>query len=536
MSESMLDRIENVEERRRHLREGGGAQAIDRQHQLGKLTARERLEKLLDPGTFQEIDLWIRSIKTGFDIDERELPADAVITGVGKIHGRPVYVYNEDFTVLGGTFAAGFHHKVARTMERAREHGIPCIGIIDSGGERIHNLFGRPGFRPILDGDSRAPVGDASILYSAPRINSGVIPQITLMLGPSYAGSAYSPTMADFYIMRNKIAFMSVASPELLKAVTFADVTAEEIGGAELHATVTGIPDFLTESDEETIQICRELVTYIPSNYRQKAPVVDMGDDPERREERLLDIVPSDLSKPYDMHEVISCIVDKGQFFELQKLFAKSIIIGFARLDGQTVGIVANNPTEENGILSLDTCDKEARFVRWCDAFNVPLIFLVDTPGFVSSVEREQTMDGLLRTVPKPVFAICEATVPMVTVYTGKCSGVARLVMGNLRMGVDFAYSWPSAQVARMNPEKAVEIIYAKEIASSKEPDKTRGEMLAHLLQKYINHPYHALEQVMVNDILDPRDTRPTLIKTLKNLANKQPTPRPWRKHSLLPQ
>lgn len=536
MSGSMLDKTKNTEERRERLLKGGGAPAVARQHQMGKLTARERVEKLLDPGTFREIDLWIRPIKTGFDIDERELPADAVITGFGEICRRPVYVYSEDFTVLGGTFSAGFHHKVARTMERAREHGVPCIGIIDSGGERIHDLFGRPGWRPILDGSVRAPVGNSSCLYSAPDVSSGVIPQITLMLGPSYAGSAYSPTMADFYIMRNKKAFMSVASPELLKAVTFRDVTHEEIGGAELHATVTGIADFLTESDEEAIHICRELMTYLPLNNKQKAPVVDMGDDPERRDERLLDIVQPELSKPYDMHEVISCIVDKGQFLELQKLFAKSLIIGFAHLDGQTVGIVANNRAEENGVLTLNTCDKEARFVRWCDAFNIPLIFLVDTPGFLSSAEQEQSKDGLMRTVPKPVFAICEASVPMVSVYIGKCFGVARLIMGTLRMGIDFAYCWPSAQVARMNPEEAVEIIYQEEIGASKDPDKLRGELLARLLKDYINHPYHALEQVMANDVIDPRDTRTALIRTLKVLASKQPTPRPWRKHTLLPQ
>ncbi|MFH1169716.1 MAG: acyl-CoA carboxylase subunit beta [Chloroflexota bacterium] len=535
MSESMLDRVKKVQEKRQRLLDGGGLKAIERQHQAGKLTARERVEMLLDPGTFQEIDLWIRPIKTGFDIDERELPADAVITGFGEIGGRPVYVYSEDFTVLGGTFSAGFHHKVVRSMERAREHGIPCIGIIDSGGERIHDVFGRPGWRPILGGSGRAPVGNSSCLYSAPGINSGTVPQITLMLGPSYAGSAYSPTMADFYIMRNKIAFMSVASPELLKAVTFAEVTKEEIGGAELHAKVTGIADFLTESDEEAIRICRELVSYIPLNNREKAPLVASGDSPERRDEALLSIVPADLSQPYDMHEVIRHIVDGGKFFELQELFARSLIIGFGRLDGQTVGIVANNPAESGGILSLDTCDKEARFVRWCDAFNVPLVFMVDTPGFASGVEQEQSIDGLMRTVPKVVYAICEATVPMITVYTGRCYGVARLIMGTLRMGVDFAYCWPSAQVARMNPEEAAGAIYRKEIAASKEPEKTQREMLARLMQDYIHQPYHALELVMANDIVDPRDTRSVLIRTLKNLAHKQPTPRPWRKHSLVP-
>jgi len=531
---NMIDKIIEVEERRRHLLKGGPERAIDRQHEQGKLTARERIEKLLDKATFRETDLWIRSQKTGFPIDEKELPGDGVVTGIGEIHGRPICTFAHDFTVGGGTFGAVFHHKVTRTMETALEKKLPYIQIIDSGGERIQDWFGKPAFRPMFGG--KKPMGGTMTMYRAPGIISGVVPQITLMLGPMYAGSAYSPTMADFMIIRNKTAFMSVASPGLLKAVTSKDVTQEEIGGAELHAAVTGTADFLAETDEEAIEICRELMTYMPSNYVEAPPLVDLGDDPGRRDERLLEIVPGDLSKPYDMREVIRCMVDKGKFLELQKLFAKSIIIGFARLDGQTVGIVANNPAESDGILNIDTCDKEARFIRWCDAFNVPLIFLVDTPGFLSSVEQEQSREGLMRTIPKPVFAICEATVPMITVYIGRCSGPARLIMGTSRMGVDAAYSWPSARVTRMNPERAVEIIYKEEISSSKEPDNLRREKLAALLKDYINYPYHALEQAMIDDIIDPRDTRPVLIKTLKWLAKKEPLPRPWRKQGLMPQ
>jgi acetyl-CoA carboxylase carboxyltransferase component len=530
----MLSRIGEIEERRSRLLKGGSPKAVERQHSMGKITARERLEKLLDEGSFQEINLWIRSVKSGFPIDKTELPGDAVITGIGKIHERPVCVYAHDFTVAGGTFGVGLHHKVSKIMEISRQKMLPLIQVVDSGGERIQDWFGRPGYRPLLGGKS-ARAGSTS-MYFNPGISSGVVPMVTMMLGPMYAGSAYVPTMADFMIMRNKTSFMSVASPSLLKSVTFADVTQEEIGGAELHAKVTGSADFLVESDEEAIEICRELVTYIPLNYKERPPIVDLGDDPNRRDERLSEIVPPDLSKPYDMREVIQCIVDKGKFFELQKLFAKSLIIGFARLNGRTVGIIANNPAESNGILTLDTCDKQARFIRWCDAFNVPLIFLADTPGFLSSVEQEQSREGLMRTVPKPVFAICEATVPMITVYIGKCYGVSRLIMGNLRMGVDITYSWPSAQVARINPEEAVEIIYKEEIKSSEEPDKVRREKLAELQENYINYPYHALELVMVNDIIDPRDTRPVLISSLGNLINKEPPPMPRRKHSLIPQ
>ena len=530
----MLKKIQEIEERRKRLEQMGGPKPIEAQHKAGKLTARERVDKLVDPGTFQEINLWIRSLKTGFDIDQRELPGDAIVTGFAKINGRPVYVISEDLTVLGGTFGMGFHHKITRIMQMAVEHGIPYVQLIDSGGERIHDIFGRPGFRPILGG--RVPVGGTATLYQAPGLASGVVPQITLMVGPSYAGSAYSPTMADFYIMRKGTAFMSVASPQLLKAVTFKEVTQEQIGGSVLHSTVTGIADFLLDTDEEVITKCRELVTYIPLNHREKPPLVDMGDDPNRREERLLEMVPEDLSKPYDMHEVIRGIVDQGKFLELQEIYAKSLIIGFARLDGQTVGVVANNPAEDNGVLTLNTCDKQARFIRWCDAFNVPLIYLVDTPGFLANREEAQSKDGLLRTVPKAAFAVCEATVPQITVNVGRNFGPARLIMGNLRMGVDFAYSWPCAQVARINPEDAVDRIYRKEMESAPRPQEVREKRLAELLKTHLRFPYHAGELVMVNDIIDPRDTRPILIKTLKHLANKKMPPRPWRKHGFIQQ
>jgi len=529
----MLDKIREIEDRRTHLFGGGGTKEVDRQHRLGKLTARERLAKLFDDGTFQEIDLWIRPIKTGFDIDQRDLPGDAVITGFGKIHSRPIYAYIHDFTVVGGTMSSGQDHKVTRLMEMATEARLPYIGIVDSGGVRIHDLFGRPAFRPIQAG--RLGIGGTTGIFAAPSIASGVIPQITVMLGPCYAGSAYSPTLADFLIMRKEISFMSVASPQLLKTVTYTDVTQDEIGGGELHATMTGTADYLTETDEEAIDFCRELVTYLPLNNKQSPPVVDTGDDPNRREDNLLKIVPADLSHPYDMHEVIHHVVDNSQFLELQGLFAKSIIIGFARLDGQTVGIVANNSAEDNGILNIGTCDKEARFIRFCDCFNIPLVFLVDTPGFLSSIEEERSKDGLIRTAARPVFAICEASVPMIVVYIGKCFGPARLIMGTPRMGVDMVYSWPSAQVARMDPEEVVNIIYKEEISSSKEPDAVRKQRLDELLKNYIVYPYHAAEQLMVNEIIDPRDTRPVIIRTLKSLANKEPSPRPWRKHSLIP-
>lgn len=530
----MKDKIKAVEDRRRHLLRGGETKEIDRQHQQGKLTARERLTKLFDDGSFQEIDLWIRPIRTGFDIDERDLPGDAVITGFGKIHGRTIYAYLHDFTVVGGSMSSGQDHKVTRLIEMAMEARAPYVGVVDSGGVRIHDLFGQPAFRPIQAG--RLGIGGTSGIFAAPSIASGVIPQISVILGPCYAGSAYSPTLADFVVMCKEISFMSVASPQLLKTVTYKDVTQEEIGGAELHATITGTADYLAETEEEAIKFCRELISYLPLNNNPRSlPVVDTNDAPNRRDESLLKIVPADLSQPYDMHEVIHRIVDNGEFFELQGLFAKSIIIGFARFDGQTVGIVANNPAEDNAVLNINTCDKQARFIRFCDSFNIPLVFLVDTPGFSSSKEEERSRDGLIRTAARSVFAICEASVPMIVVYIGKCFGPARLIMGTPRMGVDMVYSWPSAQVARMNPEEAVEAIYGKEISASEAPDRVRKEKLDELMKNYIHYPYHAAEQLLVNDIIDPRDSRLVMIRTLKALASKQPVPKPWRKHSLIP-
>ncbi len=530
---AMLDEVQKVEERRQRLLQGGGAKAFERQHELGKLTARERLELLFDPGTFQEEELWIKPIRTGFSIDERELPADAVITGIGKVHGRPVYAYAHDFTVLGGAQSLGMKHKVTRVMEKARSAMIPYIGMIDSGGIKIHDLFGMPAKRPIVGGDS-AMAFNGTMFYCVPQ-NSGVIPQISLMIGPCYAGSAYSPIMADFVIMRKGISYMSVASPQLLKTVTFADVTQEEIGGAEMHATITGSNDFLVDSDEEAIVACRQLLSYLPLNHKEKPPVVDTGDDPDRRDRELLEIVPADLSKPYDMHEVISRVVDKDQFLETQALYAKSMITGFGRLNGKTVGIVANNPMENGGRLDLNTSDKEARFIRFCDAFNIPLVFLVDTPGFLPSVEEEQSQQGLLRRAAKPAFAICEATVPMVSVIVGKSWGPGRLAMGTPREGVDMVLSWPNAQVARMDPKEVVDIIWEDEIKGAENPDEVRQRKLKELLETYIKFPFHAAEYLMVNEIIDPRDTRPALIKRLESLANKEPSPKPWRKHSLIP-
>ena len=534
---SMKDKINELEERRARLQPGGAPDAIEKQHNRGKLTAWERIGLLFDSGTFQEIGIWTQPMKTGFDIDDRDLPRDSVIVGYGKVHGREVYAYAHDFTVLAGTQSTIQNSKVARAMEQAMEEGIPLVGIVDSGAIRIHDLFGRSGFKVPVRG---SPVGGGGGFMYYPPLMSGVVPHISLMLGPCYAGSAYSPIMADFVIMRRNIAFMSVASPPILKAVTFVDVTEEEIGGALLHSEVTGSNDLLVDSDEEAIEKCRELLDFLPSNWKDKPRIKDTGDDPQRVDKKLLTVVPADVSKPYDMHKVISSIVDTGHFFELQALYAPNIIIGFGRLAGQTVGFVANNPAVGDGCVDVNSSDKQARFIRFCDCYNIPIVTLVDTSGFLPDVEQEQNRDGLERNAAKPVFAICESTTPKITIYIRRCWGAGRLVMGTERMGVDAVYAWPSADIRIEGFDRTPDALYAAEIESSKDSEKTRGDLLQKILGEYAS-PYHLAGVQGTDDIIDPQATRPVLISTLSRLSNKSEhwgelgPARPWRKHSLIP-
>ncbi len=527
----MRELLKKLEENRKRLEPGGGPADIEKQHNRGKLTAWERIQKLYDPGTFQEIGIWTQPMKTGFDIDQRELPRDSVIVGYGEVNGRIVYSYAHDFTVLAGTQSTIQNSKVARAMEQAMEEGIPLVGMVDSGAIRIHDLFGTGGFKVPVRG---SPVGGGGGFMYYPPLMSGVVPHISLMLGPCYAGSAYSPIMADFVVMRRNIAFMSVASPPILKAVTFVDVTEEEIGGALLHSETTGSNDILVDSDEEAIEKCRELLSFLPSNWQEKAPIVDTGDDPRRADEKLLDVVPADVSKPYDMHDVIASIVDNGHFFELQALYAPSMLIGYARLAGQTIGIVANNPAEQEGCLSVYSCDKQARFIRFCDCYNIPILFLVDSPGFLPDIEQEQNRDGLERNAAKPVFAICEATTPMITVYVRRCWGAARLLMGTERMGVDAVYAWPTADMRVEGYERAADALYGAEISSADNPEQVRQDKMQEVHDQYATASHLAGVQG-ADDIIDPRKTRPILINTFERLSKKLEPTRPWRKHSLIP-
>ena len=388
-------------------------------------------------------------------------------------------------------------------------------------------MMGEPGPRPPVDGFGLH--GTGSWMYSPPMA-SGVVPQIALMLGPQFAGSSYSPILKDFLIMRRGPAFMALVSPAVIKEVTGAEVTYEEIGGALVHAEVSGTCDMMVENDEEGIAQCRKLLSYLPSNCRKRPPVIDLGDDPDRREEELLDLVPFDLVQGYDMRRLISLIVDKGEFFEIKKLYAPNVIIGFARLSGQSVGIVANNPVVKGGAVDLNSSDKEARFIRFCDAFNIPLVFLMDTIGFLPDLEQETS--GLERHAAKVMYAICEATVPKITVYLRNWSALGELAMGNEQMGVDLVVAWPNAQVGRVDPEAVVNTLYAKEINASN-PKEVRQKKIEDFIKRY-NNLYHAGARGLFNDIIDPRETRPLLIKALNWFAQKSEN-RPWRKHGNIP-
>jgi propionyl-CoA carboxylase beta chain len=511
-------KTEELENLRKIYELGGGQKAIDMVHAKGKLTARERIEKFVDPGSFREFNLWAHPTKTGFKTDEKNAYGDAVVTGFGRVDGRPVCLYAHDFTVMGGTQASVQYWKSCKTMDTAVRLGIPYIGIVDSGGVRIQDAFGinaGPGV-------SR----NADVWYS-PSVASGIVPSISLTLGASYAGTAYSPFLADVFFMVNRpYCYMSLASPELLKSVTFQDVTRDEIGSAQLHAEVTGSCDYLGDTEEEVLKKGRELLSFLPPNCREKPPIVETGDDPERSDDTLLDVVPNDPAEPYDMHEVINRLVDNGNFLELKSEYAKNIIVGFGRLGGKSVGIVANNPLVMDGALDLRATEKEARFIRYCDAFNVPLAFLVDTPGFVANPDQER--EGLARHAAMASYAMCEATVPKIVLYIGRCFNNGQMVMGTRLMGVDAVLAWPTADIRYTDFDESVEAIYGK---SKEEIDRADIEQFS---KKYFDSPKYPAALLMVDDIINPKDTRPVL-SDLFDMAEKKSVTIPDKKHGNMP-
>ena len=506
---SVQEKIAQMNAMKEHIRQGGGAARVEKQHAQGKYTARERLEKLFDENSFVELDMFVKHRCTNFGMDKKDMPGDGIVTGYGTVDGRLIYAYAQDFTVSGGSLGEKHAHKIWKVQDLALKMGAPCIGINDSGGARIQEgVDALSGFGGIFFRNTAA---------------SGVIPQISVIMGPCAGGAVYSPAITDFIFMVKNTSQMFITGPAVIKSVTAEEVTPEQLGGALTHSTRSGVAHFACEDEDDCIAKIRELLSYLPSNNLEDAPAVEPTDDPNRQDESLNSIVPDNPNMPYDMKEVIRSLVDNGEFFEIQKLFATNIIIGYARLDGKVVGIVANQPKAMAGCLDVDASDKAARFVRFCDAFNIPLLTLVDVPGFLPGVNQEHT--GIIRHGAKMLYAYSEATVPKVTVITRKAYGGAYIAMCCHELGSDQVMAWPSAEIAVMGPSGAANIIFRRD------PDKEAKT------QQYIDdfsNPYLAAERGYVDMVVEPKETRPLLITAFSALASKREVG-PAKKHGNIP-
>ena len=514
---SMEEKLKELEARRERIRHGGGAKLQEKQRAQGKMTARERVDYLLDPGTFVELDLFARHIGTDYGLDKAEVPADGVITGHGKIYGRDTFIYSEDFTVIAGTFGERHGKKICKTIDLALKMGVPVIGINDSGGARVTEQMGA--------------LSEYGQLFFRHVRTSGVVPQIALIMGPVAGGQAYSPALMDFIFMVEKTSYMFIAGPPLVEAVVFEKTTNEGLGGPVIHGRISGVSDLTARDDRDCLDRTKELLSYLPQNCHERPASQPSRDDPERRDEELLKIVPTDPRKAYDMHEVIYRVVDDGKFFEIKKEFAPSLITGLGRFNGRPVGIVANNPKHLAGCLDVDASDKGSRFVRICDAFNIPLLSLQDIPGFLIGTEMERR--GIIRHGAKMLYAFAEATVPKITVVLRKAYAGGYLSMCSKDLGADFVFSLPTAEVCLMGPEGAVNILFRKEIAEARDPDRLRQQKLSEFFDHYVN-PYYSAAQQHVDDIIDPRDMRPRIIKALE-VCDKKWDELPKKKHGIMP-
>jgi len=516
MVEIMHSNILQLHELREHALAGGGAKRIDVQHRRGKLTARERIHLLLDEGTFEEID--ILKVGRGEAAGSYEShPGDGVITGHGKINGREVFVFSQDFTVVGGSLGEGHSQKICKIMDLAQQVGSPIIGLNDSGGARIQEGV-----------DSLAAYGE---IFHRNVYASGVIPQISCIMGPCAGGAVYSPSMTDFVFMVDQTSHMFVTGPNVVKTVIHKDITAEELGGAEVHATKSGVAQFVYPNDILCLRAVRQLINYLPSNNRQKAPILDLNDPPERTDPALDYLVPANPNQSYDMNVLIYSILDGAEFLEVQPHFANNIICGLGRLGGQTIGLVANQPAVLAGALDSAASFKAARFVRFCDAFNIPLVCLVDVPGFMPGPEQEH--GGIIRHGAKLLYAFTEATVPRITVIVRKAYGGAYVVMNSKHIHCDINYAWPTAEIAVMGARGASEVIYRRDIAAADNPEAELSEKMESYRARFMN-PFIAAKRGYIDDVIFPHTTRHRLIRTLQFLESKQPG-RPDRKHGNIP-
>jgi acetyl-CoA carboxylase carboxyltransferase component len=509
--------IDQLLEQRRRAAEGGGQERIDAQHAKGKLTARERIDRLLDPGSFHEIGSFIAHRHHDFGIDEHRYPGDGMVTGFGKIRGRRVALFAQDFTVLGGSFSEVHGKKLAKVMDLAIEAGVPVIGLNDSGGARIQEgVYGLAAFGDLFWHNTQA---------------SGVIPQISLMLGPCAGGAAYSPALTDFVIMTRFTSHVFITGPQVIKAVTGEVVDHETLGGASVHSTISGVAHLVGETEEHTLELARTLLSYLPSNNSEQPPATVPSDDPWRMDAQLNTIVPTDPGEAYNMTAIIQSVVDQGSLFEIQPDYAPNCIIGFARLHGQVVGIVAQQPDVLAGVIDINAADKMARFIRFCDAFNIPIVTFVDSPGFMPGVNQEH--GGIIRHGAKIVFAYSEATVPKLTVVTRKAYGGAQVVMGSKAIRTDFVFAWPTAEIAVMGADGAVNILYGKQIEQSADAGGGRERLVAEYRRKF-SDPYTVAASGDVDDILVPAETRPRLIAALELLRDKRVI-LPPKKHGSIP-
>jgi propionyl-CoA carboxylase beta chain len=509
----MHDIIRQLEEKREQARLGGGVKRIESQHSKGKLTARERIELLLDPGSFEEWDMFVEHRCTDFGMEDQKIPGDGVVTGYGTINGRMVFIFSQDFTVFGGALSESHAEKICKVMDHAMQVGAPVIGLNDSGGARIQ--------------EGVASLGGYAEVFQRNVMASGVVPQISMIMGPCAGGAVYSPAMTDFIFMVKDTSYMFVTGPDVVKTVTHEEVTAEELGGAMTHNSKSGVADLAFENDVDALLMLRRFFNYLPLNNKEKPPVRETSDPAERLDFSLDTLVPDNANKPYDMKELINKIVDDGDFFELQPDYAKNIIIGFARMEGQSVGIVANQPLVLAGCLDIKSSIKAARFVRFCDAFNIPVITLVDVPGFMPGTSQEY--GGIIKHGAKLLYAYAECTVPKVTVITRKAYGGAYDVMSSKHLRGDVNFAWPSAEIAVMGPKGAVEIIFRKDIGDAAKI----AERTEEYRQKFAN-PFIAGHRGFIDDVIMPHETRKRICRSLAMLKHKK-LENPWRKHGNIP-
>ena len=513
----MKEKLDLLERRGAEAEQGGGAERVAAQHKKGKLSARERLDVLLDEGTFVELDRFVTHRSTDFGLDGQLVYGDGVVTGYGRIGGRLVYVFSQDFTVFGGSLSESHAEKICKIMDLAVRNGAPVVGLNDSGGARIQ--------------EGVVSLGGYADIFLRNTLASGVVPQISAVLGPCAGGAVYSPAITDFIYMVRGTSYMFVTGPNVVKTVTHEDVTMEQLGGADTHASTSGVSHFTFDSELACLGAIRDLFRFVPSNNLDEPPRGAGTDPRDRRDDALLDLIPENPNKPYDMHEVVRRIVDDGEFYEVHRDYAQNIICGFAHLGGFSVGVVANQPAVLAGVLDIAASLKAARFIRFCDAFNIPIVTFEDVPGFLPGTAQE--LGGIIKHGAKLLFAYCEATVPKLTVITRKAYGGAYDVMSSKHIRGDYNVAWPTAEIAVMGPKGAVDILFRKELAAADDPQGATDRKIEEYREKFA-HPYIAAGRGYVDDIIDPRDTRPRLIDALETLRTKRDR-NPAKKHGNIP-